>query len=98
MLSCWTGFTLATPVVLSMLLFAAVRATLNFLPPISSPYVIFFVGSAFTVITPSFTVRSSTGTPNRFEAISSRIRRASAATRLMGQPSTWIASEPPDPP
>src|SRR5206468_7058296 len=80
--TCALPISFATPVVLSILLLAAVSVTLNFLPPISSPYVTFFVGSAFTVITPSLTTRSSTGTPKRFDAISSRTRRRSEERRV----------------
>jgi len=41
---------------------------------------------------------ASTGTDNLADAISSSTRRASAATRRIGHPSTCSASEPPDPP
>ena len=56
------------------------------------------MGSDFRAITASLTSSCSTGTPNRSEASSSRTRRASAATRRIGQPSLCIASDPPDPP
>ena len=48
-----TAFTFATPVVRSTL--APVSATLKRLPPINSPYVTFFDGSAATVITAALT-------------------------------------------
>jgi hypothetical protein len=95
-LSCWTSFSFAAPVVASTL--SPVSVTLNFRPPISSPYVTRFDGSAATDTTPSLTTSWATGTPNRADAISSSTRRASAATRRIGYPSVWSASDPPDPP
>ena len=76
---------------------APLSVTLNFCPPISSPYVTCFDASAFTVITPSLTASPSTGMPKRAEAISSNTRRASAATRRIGSESRSIAVEPPEP-
>ena len=95
-LSSWTVLTFAMPAVASMSL--PVSATLNRFPPISSPYVTRRDGSFLIEMTPSLTARRSDVTPNRVAAISSSTRRASAATRRIGQPSVCSASEPPEPP
>ena len=62
------------------------------------PYETLFAGSDLPVTTASATASWPTGTPKRDEAMSSSTRRASAATRRIGQPSVWIASDPSEPP
>ena len=75
-----------------------VSVTSKRLPPTRSAYVTDLPAPDFAAIRASRTVSSATGVCKRSDPSSSSTRRASAATRRIGQPSRSIASEPPEPP